>query len=430
MGGRRPVTSPMAPATAAPDLADVCSRLGALLHAAGVPVTPERSGRLAATMVLAMPATNDELYWLARITLLGDRSHIEVFDQVFSRIFAGMADPADFRGEKAPTPSKATLAPGDTRPQQPGSVRQAVPAIQREPRAALLGDDGDDLSDQESVAAVASEDEHLRNKDFASLTAEELVRLRDLTARMAFATPSRRSRRQVRAASGADLDVRATLRRARRTAGDPLVAVRRRHRSRPRRLVLIADISGSMEPYARAYLQLLMSGVHGARGEAFVFATRLTRLTRTLRGILPTAALERAGRSAPDWSGGTRIGDALKLFNDQHGQRGLARGAVVVVLSDGWDCGDPALLDRQMMRLRRLAFRIVWVNPRKAAPGYAPLTGGMAAALPYVDAFVSGHSLAAFDEVLEAIAAVRFERSRPSEAAREALNAANDGPAP
>ena len=174
---------------------------------------------------------------------------------------------------------------------------------------------------------------------------------------------------------------------------------------RPRRLVLICDISGSMEVYARVYLQLLMSGVGGARAEAFVFATRLTRLTRALRGVPPDLALERAGRAAPDWSGGTRIGEAVRSFNDSYGRPGLARGAVVVVLSDGWDCGDPEVLGTQMARLGRLAYRVVWVNPRKAAPGFAPLAAGMAAALPHVDAFVSGHSLAAFDEVLAAIAA-------------------------
>jgi uncharacterized protein with von Willebrand factor type A (vWA) domain len=184
--------------------------------------------------------------------------------------------------------------------------------------------------------------------------------------------------------------------------------------------VLICDISGSMEPYARAYLQLLMSGVDGARAEAFVFATRLTRLTRVLRGAIPAIALERAGRTAPDWSGGTRIGPAIKAFNDQHGQRGLARGAVVVVLSDGWDRGDPEMLGREMARLRRLAFRVVWVNPRRAAPDYAPLVGGMAAALPHVDAFVSGHSLAALEEVIDAISGHGGCRKNPrkSEAGR------------
>jgi uncharacterized protein with von Willebrand factor type A (vWA) domain len=393
------------PGQTAPDLADIAARLGALLHAAGVPVTPERSGRLAATMALATPATNDELYWVARVTLLADRAHIEVFDRVFSQIFGGMVDPADFRGDHAPLP--ATGAPGNARPQELGAEPRSALAMPRQPRPSMLGDGagGDESPEQESLAAVVSPDERLRSKDFTALTPEELLRLRALTGRMAFATPPRRSRRRVRSAHGSDLDVRATLRRARRTGGEPLVAVRRRYRSRPRRLVLIADISGSMEPYSRAYLQLLLSGVDGARAEAFVFATRLTRVTRALRGAIPSVALDRAGRAAPDWSGGTRIGDALKAFNDEHGRRGLARGAVVVVLSDGWDSGEPEVLGREMARLRRLAFRIVWVNPRKATPGYAPLAGGMAAALPYVDTFASGHSLAAFDEVLKAIAA-------------------------
>jgi uncharacterized protein with von Willebrand factor type A (vWA) domain len=366
-------------------------------------------------MALATPATNDELYWAARITMLADRAHIDVFDRVFSQIFGGMVDPADFRSDQAPPP--AAGAPGETRPHEPGPDSRSAPTTQREPRASALGDDegedDDDPAEQETFAAVLSADEHLRDKNFAALTPDELVRLRALTARMAFATPPRRSRRRIRSAHGQDLDVRATLRRARRTGGEPLVAVHRRHRTRPRRLVLIADISGSMEPYARAYLQLLMSGVDGAQAEAFVFATRLTRLTRSLRGAIPTVALERAGRAAPDWSGGTRIGDALKAFNEHHGRRGLGRGAVVVVLSDGWDRGDPEVLGREMARLRRLAFRVVWVNPRKAAPGYAPLAGGMAAALPHVDAFVSGHSLAAFDEVLDAIAAGKPGPARP-----------------
>ena len=168
--------------------------------------------------------------------------------------------------------------------------------------------------------------------------------------------------------------------------------------------MLLCDVSGSMEPYSRAYLQLLMSGVGGARAEAFVFATRLTRLTRALRADNPTLALERAGRLAQDWSGGTRIGESLKTFNDSYGRRGVARGAVVVVISDGWDSGDPDMLGAQMLTLRRLAHRIVWVNPRKAAPGFAPTTRGMAAALPHVDSFVSGHSVAALDDVLDAIA--------------------------
>jgi hypothetical protein len=178
-----------------------------------------------------------------------------------------------------------------------------------------------------------------------------------------------------------------------------------RHRTdRRRHLVLIADVSGSMEPYARAYLHLLHGGVRAARADAFVFATRLTWLTRALATSNPDLALRRATVAAPDWSGGTRIGDALKAFVDGHGRRGMARGAVVVIVSDGWETGDPAVVGEQMARLARLAHRIVWVNPRSAGADYQPLVGGMAAALPHVDAFVSGHSLAALDEVVAAIA--------------------------
>ncbi|MDQ2728755.1 MAG: VWA domain-containing protein, partial [Actinomycetota bacterium] len=200
------------------------------------------------------------------------------------------------------------------------------------------------------------------------------------------------------------VDLRASLRRAQRTGGDPARLQRRRHRSRPRRLVLLCDISGSMESYSRAYLQLLLGAVDATSAEAFVFATRLTRITRSLHATNPDAALERAGRAAPDWAGGTRIGEAIKAFNDRYGRRGMARGAVVVVLSDGWDRGDAALLGQEMGRLRRLAHRVIWVNPRRASNQYRPLTAGMDAALPHVDTFLSGHSVAALDEVLAAIA--------------------------
>jgi uncharacterized protein with von Willebrand factor type A (vWA) domain len=160
-----------------------------------------------------------------------------------------------------------------------------------------------------------------------------------------------------------------------------------------------------MEPYSRAFLTFLHGAVGAADAEAFVFATRLTRLTRALRGHQPDLAISRAAATAPDWSGGTRIGHALGRFNDEYGRRGMARGAVVVIVSDGWETGDPARLGRELERLGRLAHRIVWVNPRKAAPGFAPATGGMAAALPHVDAFVGGHNLLAMSEVLEEIGA-------------------------
>jgi uncharacterized protein with von Willebrand factor type A (vWA) domain len=169
--------------------------------------------------------------------------------------------------------------------------------------------------------------------------------------------------------------------------------------------VLLCDISGSMEPYARAYLQFLTAAGSGPNVEAFVFATRLTRITRALASRNPERAIQRAAAAAPDWSSGTRIGDALREFNDRYGRRGMARGAVVVILSDGWERGDPVLVGREMERLARLAFRIVWVNPRVGADAFSVQSGGMVAALPYCDALVSGHSFQALGEVVEAIGA-------------------------
>jgi uncharacterized protein len=227
------------------------------------------------------------------------------------------------------------------------------------------------------------------------------------------ATPRRRTRRAERDRRGERMDMRRTLRGSMRTAGDPIRLSRRRRRVVRRRMVMLCDISGSMEPYARAYLQFLTCAAgSGPNAETFVFATRLTRLTRALRSRSPERAIQRAAEAAPDWSSGTRIGDALKRFNDRHGRRGMARGAVVVILSDGWERGDPALVAREMERLSRLAYRIVWVNPRASASGFSPRAGGMAAALPHCDALVSGHSLEALDDVVAAIAA---EHSTPPE---------------
>lgn len=380
----------------------MAGRFGHLLHAAGIAVTPERSGRFASALELALPATTDELYWTARVTLLSEHRQVATFDRVFAQVFGGLVDVADGRGDTS-TPPPAHTRPGEPRP--PGSGdRRGSPSPMPSPNPTPGERQGDDEG-QDTVLAAVSDQERLRSKDFSSLSADELQALRALFERLAIAPPPRRARRMVRHPRGRRLDLRATLGRAHRTAGDPFDAVHRRHRTRPRRLVVLCDISGSMEPYARAYLQLLHSAVGGAHAEAFVFATRLTRLTRALSTRHPDLALRRAGAAAPDWSGGTRIGMAIKTFIDTYGRRGMARGAVVVIVSDGWEHGDPALLGREMERLGRLAHRIVWVNPRRASPRYQPLAGGMAAALPHVDAFVSGHSIAALDEVLAAIAA-------------------------
>jgi uncharacterized protein with von Willebrand factor type A (vWA) domain len=403
----REATPPAPSGREAVDAPAFAAALGRRLRRAGLPVTPERSARFARALSLAPPASRSRVYWTARAVFVSSREEVEAFDRVFAAVFDGRIDPADARGDpNAPAPPGAEA--GERAP-SPGA-RSAAPAPEAlrgwaTASAEPAGDaDSDDEPEREVPVAAASDRERLAERSFASLEPDELVQLRRLMAQLALATPRRRSRRARSGPRGEHIDVRRTIRASLRTGGDPVRHARRRRRTRPRRLVLICDISGSMEPYARAYLQFLQSAAGGgAAAEAFVFATRLTRLTRALRGRNPEAAIRRAAHAAPDWSSGTRIGDALKAFNDRHGRRGMARGAVVVVLSDGWEHGDPALVAREMERLARLAHRIVWVNPRSAAAEFKPLTGGMIAALPHVDTLLSGHSLEALEAVAEAI---------------------------
>jgi uncharacterized protein with von Willebrand factor type A (vWA) domain len=277
--------------------------------------------------------------------------------------------------------------------------------------------DGVSTADHESSAAEAEREspypalaaatERLGGREFATLSPDELARLVVVMKQLRLATPLRRSRRYEPGSRGRRIDLRKTLRLAQRSGGYPVRLSRHRPRWRHRRLVVLCDISGSMEPYARALLQLVYcaAATGGPRAEVFTFATRLTRLTRVLAKVRPEVALERAGRAAPDWSGGTRIGEALKTFLDRYGARGIARGAVVLIISDGWETGDAAVLGEQMARLSRLAHRIVWANPRAASPRYQPLVAGMAAAWPYCDAVVSAHSLSALAPLVDALAA-------------------------
>ena len=278
-------------------------------------------------------------------------------------------------------------------------------------------DESEDVAEVEVPLAMASDEEQLRRKSFDALEPHELAQLYRLMSRLELATPLRRTRRYEKARHGERIDMRRTLRASLRTAGDPIQLARRRRRIVRRRLVMLCDISGSMEPYARTYLQFLTcAAASGPKAEAFVFATRLTRLTRALASRNPERAIQRAAATAPDWSSGTRIGDALKSFNDRHGRRGMARGAVVVILSDGWERGDPMLVGREMGRLARLAHRIIWVNPRMSASAFTVRAGGMVAALPHCDALVSGHSFDALGEVVDAIGAQSLDRlPAPSE---------------
>jgi uncharacterized protein with von Willebrand factor type A (vWA) domain len=407
----------------APDLASLAALFVARLHAAALPVGPEHAARFARVVAVARPATVRDLYWCARVTLVSGEDQLDRFDAVFHAVFGGRGDVADQRGA---TPTVRAGAPREVPPLpsgvEPGPTGPAArPAVGTPPVSPAETPAGREPREH-AVPTLASREERLATTDFAALSPLELAELAPLLRRLALVVPERRSRRRRRSPTGDRVDVRATLRRCHRSGGDPARTIRRRRRRRPRQLVVLLDVSGSMEPYARAYLQLLWGAAAAARAETFLFATRLTRVTRSLRTTNPSVALARAARLAPDWSGGTRIGLAVKAFLDRHGRRGMARGAVVVMVSDGWERDDPALLGAQMAALARLAERIVWVNPRVAASGFAPRAGGMAAALPHVDALVAGNTVAAMGEVLDAIAAPRWSRRLRDGAARDAAD--------
>jgi uncharacterized protein with von Willebrand factor type A (vWA) domain len=379
------------------DLPPLVGALSRRLRDAGVETTPARAADLAHALALVKPISRRRLYWTARAVLVSDPAQVPVFDAVFWAIFGERRDD----GEEVDLDDATTVpAPPDERPADERRI-----AAGRGASMAPAEGSGDDSPEVEVPLALASDEERLAGKRFDSLSPAELAQLYRLMARLRLATPERRTRRYERAGHGRQVDLRRTLRASRRTGGDPIRLAHRRRRVVRRRLVLLCDISGSMEPYARAYLQFLtVAAASGPDAEAFVFATRLTRLTRALASRHPERAIQRAAAAAPDWSSGTRIGDALKAFNDRHGRRGMARGAVVVILSDGWERGDPKAVGVQMERLGRLAHRIVWVNPRIGASRFSVRAGGMVAALPHCDAFVSGHSFRALGEVVEAIA--------------------------
>jgi uncharacterized protein with von Willebrand factor type A (vWA) domain len=331
-------------------------------------------------------ASRPQLYWAGRATLVRRREDVPVYDRVFARFWHGIG-----------TPDRAQVD------------RVTLELAVEDPDADAdqhLGPDTDDARSRQRLVVRASPIEVLRHKDFARCSDEELNETRRLMDDLQLAGALRRSRRlqpvRHRRSPGTRPDVRATVRRSVRAGGEAVVPSRRGPGERPRNLVLLLDVSGSMDPYARELVRFAHAAVatrRRGRVEAFALGTRLTRLTRALGSRDPDEAMAAAADAALDWSGGTRLGEGLRAFNDLWGVRGLARGAVVVIVSDGWDRGDPDELAEQMARLGRVARRIVWVNPLKASDGYAPLARGMAAALPYVDDFVEGHSLAALEEL-------------------------------
>lgn len=333
------------------------------------------------------PSQRTDVYWAGRTTLVRRPEDVAEYDRVFARYFD--------RIER--------LVPVTT---EQHTLRLALDAEDDRDDGPDPDADGDDdgADDTPTLSVRWSPVEVLRTRDFATYSPEEHAEARRLMADLHLAGARRRSRRPRPAPRGRP-DVRRTVRRSLRSGGEPVERLHVGPSERPRRIVLLCDVSGSMEPYARALVRFLHAAVVGRnRVEAFALGTRLTRITRELSSRDPDVAVAAAAQRVADWSGGTRIGEGLREFNDRWGVRGMARGAVVVILSDGWDRGEPALLAEQMARLHRIAYRVVWVNPLKATPEYAPLARGMAAALPFVDEFVEGHSIAALEDLVAVIA--------------------------
>jgi uncharacterized protein len=358
--------------------------LAASMRAAGARVGVDEL--LSAHQALGAVDASDRnaAYFALRATMCSRRSDLAAFDAAFAELFTAPAPP----------------------PSEPPPALDEVASLVL-PRVAVPGDESPRAveGDLEVVPAAWSDVELLHEKDFAEYTEGERLAARAIMRRLAAAGPQRASRRTRPARRrgapphAARPDLRRTIRASLRTGGDPFERHWREPAQRPRPLVLVCDVSGSMEPYARMLLQYLQACVAARRRvEAFVFGTRLTRVTGELAGRDPDRALDRAAGAAADWSGGTRIGDALATLNREFGRR-LGRGAIVVLLSDGWDRGEPRQLGREIARLGRCAYRLIWLNPLKASPDYEPLTRGMQAALPHVDHFLAGNSLASLEEL-------------------------------
>ncbi|WP_406729566.1 VWA domain-containing protein [Streptomyces sp. GD-15H] len=363
------------------------------LRAAGLDASAERAHTFLRAVDALRPGVRADVYWAGRLTLCACRDDLERYERVFAAYF-GTGGP-----DGPPVPPAPRL-------RQRLVVREATGLRAAAAQGQRPGP---------PLATLASSTETLRHRDVAGLATAEREQVRRLLAALAPRGEVRRTARR-RPARRGEVDPHRTVRELLRQGGEPARLRRRVRAERPRRLVLLVDVSGSMAPYADALLRFAHAAVRGRAAEVFTVGTRLTRVTRELSHRDPDPALGAAWAAVPDWRGGTRLGELLREFLDRWGQRGMARGAVVVLLSDGWERGDPELLAAQMHRLHRLAHRVIWANPLKARPGYAPLAAGMAAALPSVDAFVEGHSLAA----LETLAAVvRGASADPADVPRE-----------
>lgn len=313
------------------------------------------------------------VYWAGRTTLITDPENISLYDQAFIGFWEGQTF---LEQDLLPLIQTVTLAIDDGPP---------------------LGEiaDKEERPEGEVINLRYSTSEVLQQKDFALYSLKELEEAHVLMQAMLLIGGNRSSRRKLPSGKKTQYpDLRRTIKRSLRTNGEPIRQDFLERGKRLRKVVFLLDVSGSMETYARALVRFVQAAVVGRRQvEVFTLGTRLTRITRELSSRDLDRAIDAAANSVQDWSGGTRLGETLRIFNNDWGQRGIARGASIVILSDGWDRGDASIMSEEMGRLQKVSHQIVWVNPLKASPGYEPLAQGMAAALPYVDRFIEGHNM-------------------------------------
>jgi hypothetical protein len=351
------------------------------LRAAGLHLSTDRAQTfLRAVGAVGLPGARG-VYWAGWSTLCSSPDDVSTYDAVFDRWFGHQGSPGEAVREADP------------------DIPQAHPGEQAE----TAGEDTDD-----AVSAVASSLESLRRKDIAELSTADRARLAALYGTLRPRPPRRPAPRRSRSHRG-EVDVRRTLRAMMDRFGEPAPIAWHRKRVRPRRVVLLVDVSGSMNLYTESLLRLAHRFVQafaqlGADVDVFTVGTRLTHVTRAMRHRDPGRALLAAAGTVPDWSGGTRLGECLRVFLDHWGQRGTARGAVTVIFSDGWERGSADLLAQQVERLGRLSHQVVWVSPHRGKPGYLPLQQGIAAVLPHLDHFLAGHSLQSFEELVDTVA--------------------------
>jgi len=367
---------------------------GRILRGLGLDVNPGRMMDLVSALDYIEIGDKKDFFYAARTLLVHDREDLELFDEAFELFWRKPAVGWDLEWQ------------GFIRRRRSTKPVVTPPPLKDEPPST----DDSDSAPKETITVIEvtrtySDREVLRHKDFAQMSAEESEAVRQMMARLRWKISERRTRRR-RPGKGEMLDLRRTLRRSLRAGGEIFSLAYREPKLKPRPLVIIADISGSMERYTRVLLHFIygMKAALSQPVEAFVFSTRLTRITRPLQIRDLDLALKNVGELVHDWAGGTRIGESLKYFNFEWGRRVLGRSAVVLMISDGWDRGDSELLDREMARLKRSCQRVIWLNPLLGASDYEPLTRGIQAALPYIDDFLPVHNLASLEDLANRLA--------------------------